>query len=716
MPTNKEKLDKLESRLLKELFYGNFKEALEILKAEEQLLKFNQVVDWLFDDINSLPIGTATKKKFIKKGMRKFIDLAFLKPIRCENYQLKGLSFLQDGEYCAVEGIVYSKRFSKKVTTLTIKTDNGSFLFCNWFRLTPFLKKQFNSFKPNDKIVCEGRIDLFGSRYSMSHPKIKHPSDFTARQEIVYPSVFNLKNATIKKTVDMILDKKPAPPFDYLPYTLIVKHSLPFLNEAIENIHRCENEETVERRLKYEEIFLLMLGLRLQETRIKEKSAPKIEIDSGSLEELKNTVGFELTGDQIRVIKEILQDIKTDKPMLRLLQGDVGCGKTVVALFAAYAALKSGYQAAFMAPTQPLASQIYGVAKNILGKLGIDISLLISSTKDKKGMYERIETGQTKLVVGTHALLEEGVKFNNLGFIVVDEQHRFGVEQRKNLMNKGIFPHVLIMSATPIPRSLSMVLYSKSSLSTIKEKPKGRAIVKTLHFFERDRKKAYGFASQEIKKGHQVYIVAPLIEESEKFDDVSSAVNLYEELTKGVLSEFSVGLLHGRMNALQKEAVIEEFKKGALDCLVSTTVIEVGIDSPNATVMIIENAERFGLSQLHQLRGRVGRGMLESYALLITKNELSDTARKRIDALLRTNDGFEIAQLDYELRGSGEIMGIKQHGKDFVYTNIVKDRGLIEEVKEDVERLMKMHYPINDGLLKMIEYRWEKSINYVYVG
>jgi len=716
VPTDREKLDKLESRLLKELFYGSFREALDVLKAEEQLLKFNETVDWLFSDINSLSIGSATKKKFIKKDICKFIDLAFFKPIRCENYQLKDLSSLKDGEYCAVEGAVYSKRFGKKITTLTMKTDKGDFLFCNWFRLTPFLKKRLNSFKSNNRIVCEGKIDLFGSKCSMSHPKIKFASDFTERREVVYPSVFNLKNATIKKAVMAILDKKPLTPFDYMPYMLIAKRSLPFLDETIKNIHKCENEEMVQRRLKYEEIFLLMLGLRLQEARVKKKSAPKIEIDSDSLEKLKNSIGFELTSDQIRVIKEILNDIKTDKPMLRLLQGDVGCGKTMVALFASYAAVKSGYQVAFMAPTQPLAAQIYKVAKNMFGGFETDTTLLIGSTKDKKELYAKIKTGQTQLVVGTHALLEEGVKFYNLGLIIVDEQHRFGVEQRKNLMNKGTFPHVLIMSATPIPRSLSMVLYSKSSLSTIKEKPKGRAFVKTLHFFERERKKAYDFAIQEMKKGHQVYIVTPLVEESENFDDVSSAVNLYEELTNDILSGFNVGLLHGRMNALQKEAAIEEFKKGALDCLVSTTVIEVGIDSPNATVMIVENAERFGLSQLHQLRGRVGRSKLNSYALLITKDELSDTAKKRIEALVNTSDGFKIAQLDYELRGSGEIMGIKQHGKDFAYTNIVKDRKLIEEVKEDVERLMKMHYPINSGLLKVIEYKWEKSINYVYVG
>ncbi len=716
MSSSKERLDKLESKLLKELFYGNLQKAVEILKEEEKLLKFAFAAEWLLSDVDSLPVGQATKQKLIKKGIEKFLDVVLLKPIRCEDYTLKSFLALSDGEYCAIKGVVYSKHFARNVTNLTIKTDEGIFLFCNWFRLTPYLRKRLVSLEKGERVVCEGKISRFGLKYTMSHPRIKHEKDFIETKEVVYPAIFGMRNATIKKIIEFVLQSKPDEPYDYLPYMLISKNSLPFLSETVRDIHRCENADKIEHRLKYEEIFLLILGLRLQEARIKKRKAPRIAIPDNMLEKLSENIGFSLTKDQKKSVEEIFNDIQTDEPMLRLLQGDVGCGKTIVALIVSLATLMDGYQVTFMAPTQPLASQIHKVANKLLSNYGFEASLLISSVKDKKKLYGNIENGTIKFVVGTHALLEESVKFHNLGLIVIDEQHRFGVEQRKSLMKKGVFPHVLIMSATPIPRSLSMVLYSKSSLSTIKEKPKGRARIKSVHFFKRDRKKAYAFAVEEMRKKHQVYVVAPLIEESENLDDVDNVLNLYDELKNGILRGFSVGLLHGKMNIKEKETTVDDFKNGKIDCLVSTTVIEVGIDSPNATVMVIENAERFGLSQLHQLRGRVGRGSFDSYAIFITKNDLSDISKKRMEALLSTDDGFKIAQLDYELRGSGEIMGIRQHGRDFVYTNIIKDRKLIEDVKQDVERLMKMHYPINDGLLKIIEHRWETSINYVYVG
>ncbi len=716
MPSNKELLDSLESELLKRLFYGDFAEANNILKKEEKLLSFIETAQWLLSDIDSLSIGLSTKRKLAKKGIVNFIDAILLKPIRCEDYTLKSLGFVQDGEYCAVTGSIYSKRLTKKLSGITLKTDDNLFLFCNWFRLTPFLRKRFMSVKTGQVVVCEGRLEKFGQKYVMNHPRLKLKSEFVQRKETVYPSILGMRNSTLKNVIEKILSRQPSKPYDYLPYTVISKNALLFLNELIEDMHKCANTEKVEHRLKYEEIFLLILGLKLQEARLKKKKAPKIAVTDKLIGDLIETPHFKLTNDQIKVAKEIFGDIKTDKPMLRLLQGDVGCGKTVVALLSSIAAIKSGYQVAFMAPTQPLALQIYKEAKSLMEKYGFKTALLISSTKNKQNIYEDVKNGKVQFVVGTHALLEENVQFANLGFIVIDEQHRFGVEQRKNLMNKGVFPHVLIMSATPIPRSLSMVMYSKSSLSTIKEKPKGRVDVKSMHFFKNNRKKAYEIAVNEIKNKHQVYIIAPLVEESENLDNVGDVVSLYRDLKQGMLAGFNIGILHGRMSAKEKEKVVEDFKNGALDCLVSTTVIEVGIDAPNATVMIVENAERFGLSQLHQLRGRVGRGTFQSYAIFITNDELSDIAKERIKALLSTNDGFEIAELDYKLRGSGEIMGIKQHGKDFAYTDIVKDRKLIEDVKEDVERIVRMKYPINDGLLKMIEYKWQKKINYVYVG
>ncbi len=716
LKTEKE-LNSLESNLLKELFYKNFEKASQLIAQEDILLKFNKTAEWLLKNIDALPLGASVKQKLFDKGMTSVSDIVSLKPLRCEDYTLReNLDDIKDGEYCAVRGSVYSKSRTKKVVFVTIKTKNGEFLFCNWFRLTPFLRKHLSLLKKDTEVVCEGRMKILGLRHSMNHPRIKPASEFKENMEIVYPSIFSMRNSTAIKVVKSAFSQQPEKPYDYLPYTLISKNKLMFLSEFFRYLHECKKEKEVQYRLKYEEMFLLILGLRLQEVSLKKKKSHKITCDEVLLKKKQQNLDFILTIDQKKAINEILNDMESDQPMLRLLQGDVGCGKTVVALFASFMAMVGGYQVAFMAPTQPLASQLFSESKKFFKDNDFRISLLVSSTKEKRKLYEEIKNGGINLVIGTHALLEEGVKFKKLGLIVIDEQHRFGVEQRKSLMDKGVFPHVLIMSATPIPRSIAMVLYSKSSLSTIKEKPKQRANIQSLHFCQKHREKAYSIAIEEMRKKHQVYIVAPLIENSEDLQDVRDVLALYDELSKGWLSGFKMGLLHGHMNAKEKKTVIEQFQNGYLDCIVSTTVIEVGINSPNATVMIVENAERFGLSQLHQLRGRVGRSSLESYAIFLTKDKLSDVAQKRIATLLRTKDGFEIAELDYKLRGSGEIMGVRQHGRDLIYVNIIEDKKLIETVKEDVDKLIKIHYPLNSGLLRMIEYKWQRNINYVYVG
>ncbi len=710
-----ETLGKLESRLLTELFYKRFQSADSILQEEEKILKFTEVSDWLLKDIDILDLGLKTKEKLYLKGITTLFDIVFLRPLRFEDYSLRKLKDLKDGDYCAIKGILYSRKRRKKISSITIAAADG-FLECNWFRLTPYIRNLLKSIKLNDEIICEGQVRKTAFGYYINHPRIKKPSDFLERKEIIYPSLMGMRNATLKKIVADVLKMQPDEPYDYLPYTLIARNKLPFLSETVELIHKAESGGILEKRLKYEEIFLLILGLKIQEMRLKEKKSPKISTEEKFLNQVYQQLDFDLTKDQKRVVKEILNDLDNYHPMLRLLQGDVGCGKTIVALIASIAVIKSGYQVAFMAPTQPLAMQIFNEAEKLSGRLNFKADLLLSSSKNKNDIYKSIKNAETDLIVGTHALLQEDVEFKKLGFAVIDEQHRFGVEQRKKLMVKGLFPHILIMSATPIPRSLSMVLYSKSSLSTIREKPEGRMDVKSFHFTHKNRKKAYDMAIKEMKDNHQVYVVAPLIEESENADEIENVTNLYDELRDIYFKDFSVGLLHGRMGSKEKEGIIKQFKEGKLDCIVSTTVIEVGIDSPNATVMIVENAERFGLSQLHQLRGRVGRGKAESYAIFITKDDISSIAKKRIKALLDTNDGFKIAEIDYELRGAGEIMGIKQHGRDLIYTNLTEDKELIQTVKNDVERLIKMRYPINEGLKKMIEYKWQTKINYVYVG
>lgn len=719
IPLGKDKfiktIENLESRLLKNLFYREFDKAKTVLKKENSLLKFEKTAQWLLGDLKSLPLASSIKNKLQSKGMDRVLDIAFLRPLRKENYTLKDIEQLSDGEYCAVRGTVRTKGGTKKLTSITVAA-GGGFLFCNWFRLNPFVRRLLNSIKPGDKIVCEGQVKVSDNRFYMNHPVVKMLDKFTERTEIVYPSILGMRNGSIKKIVEKVVINMPKKPYDYLPYTVIARNKLPLLSDTIEYIHSKTNDSLVDRRLKYEELFLLIFGLRLQREQLKKHKSPKIDVDPKFIEKFFKCLDFELTDDQKGAIGEILDNLGQKEPMLRLLQGDVGCGKTVVALSASIAAAESGYQVAFMAPTQPLAVQIFNEAKKFLKHYPFNATLLLSSTKDKDLIYEDLKKGRIRIVIGTHALLVEGIQFENLGFIVIDEQHRFGVEQRKSLMNKGRFPHVLIMSATPIPRSLSMVLYSRSSLSTIKEKPKGRAEVESFHFYSKHKRQAYEMAVHEMKKHHQVYVVVPLIEESDSMSGMENLTKLYGELKEGYFKDFRIGFLHGHMKSEEKDEIIGRFRNAELDCLISTTVIEVGIDSPNATVIIVENAERFGLSQLHQLRGRVGRSSLHSFAIFITADDISETAKKRIDALLSTNDGFEISELDYRLRGSGEMLGTKQHGRDLLYADIVKDIGLIKSVKQDVEKLVKMNYPVNEGLKDMIEYRWQTKINYIFVG
>ncbi len=706
-------LDKLESELLRELFYKNKKKVKALLKKQESVLSFSATADWLLEDLDEYA-GKQRAEKLKERGIECVFDLVLVKPLRVEDYTLRPVT--SDGEYYAVKGKVYAKSSTGKVTSITLSTDNG-YLFCNWFRLTPYTRRLISSLKLGDEIICEGQVKENAGRFHMHHPRIIMPDKFSERREVIYPSVSGLRGKTLRGMILNALDKSPKKPFDYLPYTLIAANRLPFLSEMLFRLHSDNpDDELVSERLKYDELFLLIMGLKLQESKFKEKIAPSIMPGSDFMDRIEGQLEFELTDDQRRVINEILYDIAKDEPMLRLLQGDVGSGKTIVALMGCIAAIESGYQAAFMAPTQPLAVQVFTEAKKLADRFGFKVGLLTSFSKDKEKTYEKIKSGELQLIVGTHALLQSEVVFKNLGFVVIDEQHRFGVEQRKSLMNKGRFPHVLIMSATPIPRTLSMVLYSRSSLSTIKQKPKGRGVVRSLHFYQKERGKAYEIALREIEKSHQVYVVAPLIENSETLEDIRNVTRLFEELKSGYLRGVEAALLHGHMKPEEKEAVIKAFKEGRIKCLVSTTVIEVGIDSPLATVIIVENAERFGLAQLHQLRGRVGRGPYDSWAIFITPDKLSESARNRIEALLSTSDGFEIAEMDYKLRGSGEIMGTRQHGRDLVFADLVADKHLIKRVKEDVNRLVRMGYPLNDGLKRILEYKWNKRFSYVNVG
>jgi ATP-dependent DNA helicase RecG len=453
-----------------------------------------------------------------------------------------------------------------------------------------------------------------------------------------------------------------------------------------------EDIELTRQTLAFEDLFYLQLvmALKRKSARLAEKGI-SFEKTGDKFEKMfRELLGFELTKAQKRVINEIRADMKLPKPMNRLLQGDVGSGKTIVAIFCMLIAIENGYQCAFMCPTEILAEQHYKTLKEYFDKLHIKSVILVGGQKKKlrEQILQEIRNGTAAVVVGTHALIQESVEFKNLGFAVIDEQHKFGVMQRAKLREKGLNPDVLVMTATPIPRTLSLTVYGDLDVSVIDELPKNRKSVKTGLRTEEDRIKVYAFIREEIKKGRQAYIVYPIIEESEKLD-LKSAVKHFEILSTSVFNDLRVGLVHGRLLWYEIDDTIEAFKNKKIDILVSTTVIEVGIDIPNAAIMVIEEAQRFGLSQLHQLRGRVGRGADQSYCILIA-DKLSDISRKRLEVMVETTDGFKIAETDMQLRGPGEFFGTRQSGElKFSAADLSKDMMLIERARETAFKLVE---------------------------
>jgi len=474
--------------------------------------------------------------------------------------------------------------------------------------------------------------------------------------------------------------------------------------QAVLRTHYPRREDDIElarQTLAFEELFFLQLVMALRRKSIEsEEKGISFKNTGDKLEKLFNELlGFELTNAQKRVVKEIYSDMKSSKPMNRLLQGDVGSGKTIVAIFCMLIAIENGYQCAFMCPTEILTEQHYKTLKLYFDSLEIKSVILVGGQKKKlrDEILNDIKSGNAKVVVGTHALIQESVEFKNLGFVVIDEQHKFGVMQRAKLRAKGLNPDVLVMTATPIPRTLSLTVYGDLDVSVIDELPKNRKPVKTALRFEEDRLKVYNFIRDEIKKGRQAYIVYPIIEESEKMD-LKSAVEHYEILRKNVFNDLQVGLVHGRLFWYEIDETIEAFKNKKLDILVTTTVIEVGIDIPNASIMVIEEAQRFGLSQLHQLRGRVGRGAEQSYCILMAE-KLSDISKERLDVIAETTDGFKISETDMKLRGPGEFFGTRQSGElKFSAADLSKDMLLIEKARNAAFKLVE-----NDPQLRKSE-------------
>jgi len=517
---------------------------------------------------------------------------------------------------------------------------------------------------------------------------------------------------------------------------MLSRNDLVKLQFALRHIHFPSSNETLfsaKRRLKYDELFFLQLMLAHRRRLFREE--PKnvsFKRESALARDLLAKLPFELTTAQSRVIREIVDDMKSSKPMNRLLQGDVGSGKTIVALLAALLAIDNGYQVAFMAPTELLAEQHYRTITGYLGTTSVNARLLIGGQRKRlrEEILEDVRNGHANIVVGTHALIEENVEFANLGFVIIDEQHRFGVLQRAKLRQKGMLPDIIVMTATPIPRTLSMTLYGDLDVSVIDELPLHRRPIRTAVRTEDQKDKVYAFVKEEVQKGRQVYIVFPLIEESEKVD-LKAATKEFEYLRDGIFPGLRMGLLHGRMKSEEKDKVMKDFKDGEIQILVSTTVIEVGIDIPNATIMIVENAERFGLSQLHQLRGRVGRGAEQSYCILIADyawfdkrgkqadsfeiQEEKQHAKVRLDTMVATTDGFKIAEIDLTLRGAGEYFGTRQSGlPEFKIADIVLDRDLLTLARKEAFDLVQKDPHLRQSEHQSIRKHFESKFKDVF--
>ncbi len=566
-----------------------------------------------------------------------------------------------------------------------------------WFQGFEWVKKKY---KPGIRYVIFGRPNIFKNEISFVHPEIEeYDTSLIKSNKLlpVYPLKEKLKknfinNKTFRKLISVILPEVYSQIPETLPPYIMEKYKLIPRRDAIKNMHLPQNPQMVDKaryRLKFEELFFVQLKIQQRKFIRKTKDQGIVFEKVGKLfnDFYHNNLPFELTGAQKRVIKEIRKDFKSGKQMNRLLQGDVGSGKTLVALMSMLIAIDNGYQTALMVPTEVLAQQHFYSIKELLGNLPVTVELLTGSltAKAKKEIKKRLAAGEINIIIGTHALIEDDVVFDNLGFVVIDEQHRFGVAQRAKMWQKNtVPPHVLVMTATPIPRTLAMTLYGDLDVSVIDEMPPGRKPVRTFHIKSSERFKVYNFIKKEIDKGRQAYVVFPLIEESPKLD--------YENLVAGyndILSFFpppkylSV-MVHGKMKPAEKEEEMKLFASGQAKIMVATTVIEVGINVPNATIMVIESAEKFGLAQLHQLRGRVGRGKHQSYCFLITKDTIGDTAQRRMNIMTSTNDGFEIAEADLKLRGPGDIEGKQQSGMpiNLKIAELGKDGLLLEQTKK----------------------------------
>ncbi len=608
----------------------------------------------------------------------------------------------------------------------TFKDDTG-IIELVWFRGHKWVRE---SIKFGKKYVIFGKTNWFNGVFSMPHPEMElleeHEKNLRSAMQPIYPSTEKLSNKGISNRV---LNKIMQQLFletngrfeETLSENLRVELKLISKSKALFNIHFPESQELLAQaqfRLKFEELFYIQLQLIIKNLIHKSKIQGFNFVHVGHYFNTfyQEHLPFALTNAQKRVLREIRADLGSNAQMNRLLQGDVGSGKTIVALMSMLMALDNGFQACLMAPTAILSVQHYHGLEELCKELNINIKLLIGSTKtsERRKIHEALENGELNILIGTHALLEDKVKFKNLGLAVIDEQHRFGVAQRSKLWHKNTSPpHILIMTATPIPRTLAMSVYGDLDVSVIDELPPGRKDVKTVHRYDRNRLKVFRFIRDEIAKGRQIYIVYPLIQESEKMD-YKDLMDGYESIVREFpMPEFQISILHGQMKPVDKDFEMQRFVKGQTQIMVATTVIEVGVNVPNASVMIIESAERFGLSQLHQLRGRVGRGAEQSYCILMTSHKLSEDSKTRLQTMVSTNDGFEIAEVDLQLRGPGDIMGTQQSGVlNLKIADVIKDKDILQHARHHAKSILKADPSLSLPENKVLRYTYGQLSKY----